>query len=413
VKSMSERRLVCEIGDDVPGRILLLPWGHVSSIKGDFVVDEVAAEAVLACMRETGVDMPIDYEHQTLGGEYSSPDGTSPAAGWIKSLEIIPGEGVYGLVEWTGRARQMIAAREYRYLSPVVFVDLDTHRAMELHTVGLTNKPAIAGMQAIVNQSGFNGTEAVPESEQTMDTDAFIAAIRETVQLGEDASLEDLAEAIRKNFDAIREQAEKIKTMEVAPEEGAATIEALTEVGEVAVSELAGDGGEQVAEAAKEGDAEAVANSLRTAIQAHKRRAAGMVPAAEVNELNRRIAELESDRQGREVEALIQANSNKIAPAKREWFKKFYQNQRAEALAWVEDAPILANTAPTIGAGGGPGGSTGRQALIANIRRELEQDRAGGRAMVCSERVAIDGHLRHQGLKPLTDDEAERLQLVA
>ena len=69
-----------------------------------------------------GTDLPIDYEHQTLGGTYSSPNGQAPAAGWIKSLRSEPGIGLLAEIEWTEQARKMIAAKEYRYLSPVAII---------------------------------------------------------------------------------------------------------------------------------------------------------------------------------------------------------------------------------------------------------------------------------------------------
>ncbi|MBN2128275.1 MAG: hypothetical protein JW741_02225 [Sedimentisphaerales bacterium] len=150
------RRVVCDQVDvtAAPSRVLLVPWGEVVSTKGEFTIDDASAAAMIATFLQHGADLPIDYEHQTLGGEFSSPDGRAPAAGWIRGLEAVPGEGVIGQVEWTERGRGVIAAREYRYLSPAVGVRQDDRRAVELHSVGLTNKPAIVGMKAIVNKGG-------------------------------------------------------------------------------------------------------------------------------------------------------------------------------------------------------------------------------------------------------------------
>jgi len=41
--------------------------------------------------------------------------------------------------------------REYKYLSPVVLVRKKDHKALQLHSVALTNPPAINGMVPIVN----------------------------------------------------------------------------------------------------------------------------------------------------------------------------------------------------------------------------------------------------------------------
>src|SRR5215212_5014735 len=88
-------------GEEVPDRVVLAPWGRVESQKGVFFVDEESAEMVVRAFHEHGTDLPIDYEHQTLGGEFASPDGRAPAAGWIKSLSAEPGIGIVGHIEWT------------------------------------------------------------------------------------------------------------------------------------------------------------------------------------------------------------------------------------------------------------------------------------------------------------------------
>lgn len=136
---------------DVPTRILVVPWGRVASSKGAFTVDGESAADVVAAFNTGGNDLPIDYEHQTLGGEFTSPDGRAPAAGWIKSLEIADGQGIYAMVEWTERGKAVLAAKEYRYLSPVALVDRETMRMVALHSAALTNKPAIPALRPIVN----------------------------------------------------------------------------------------------------------------------------------------------------------------------------------------------------------------------------------------------------------------------
>jgi phage I-like protein len=55
-----------------------------------------------------------------------------------------------------------VAAREYRYLSPVVLIRRSDRRVVALHSAALTNKPAIAGMRPIVNSE--NGESAALES---------------------------------------------------------------------------------------------------------------------------------------------------------------------------------------------------------------------------------------------------------
>lgn len=145
-------------GAELPGEVLIAPWGAVASSNGDFVLDEESAALVLAAFEAHGTDIPLDYEHQSLGGAYASPTGQAPAAGWIKALRVASprqcADGVAGLfarVQWTDAARERLIAREYRYLSPVVLVRQSDRRVVALHSVALTNKPAIIGARPIVN----------------------------------------------------------------------------------------------------------------------------------------------------------------------------------------------------------------------------------------------------------------------
>lgn len=133
-------------------RVLLAPWGEVRSSSGDFIMDEESARLITAAFRDKGVYLPIDYEHQTMGGEHASPSGQAPAAGWITDIEPIPGAGLFVHVSWTPKGRDAITSREYRYLSPVVIVRKSDRRVSELHSAALTNKPAIVAATPIANK---------------------------------------------------------------------------------------------------------------------------------------------------------------------------------------------------------------------------------------------------------------------
>jgi phage I-like protein len=146
------RIAAAELDGAVPERVLVAPWGEVASTSGSFVVDADAGAAVIAAFAAHGTDLPIDFEHQTLGGSYASPQGTAPAAGWIMALELVAGEGIVATVNWTEEGRRMLASRAYRYLSPVALIRQDDRRLVALHSVALTNKPAIVGMKPVVNR---------------------------------------------------------------------------------------------------------------------------------------------------------------------------------------------------------------------------------------------------------------------
>ena len=152
-----------------PSRVLVAPWGEVESTRGNFVVDAEALAATIEQFHEHGTDLPIDFEHQTLGGAFSSPDGLAPAAGWIKQLISVESVGLMAEVEWTELGLEHLQLRQYRYLSPVAMIRQSDRRMTGLHSAALTNKPAIVGMEAIVNRDGACGGgdgAAVNESAQ-------------------------------------------------------------------------------------------------------------------------------------------------------------------------------------------------------------------------------------------------------
>ena len=186
---------------EVPERVVLAPWGRVESQKGVFFVDEESAEMVVRAFHKHGTDLPIDYEHQTLGGEFASPDGRAPAAGWIKSLSAEPGVGIVGHIEWTPQGREMLAAREYRYLSPVALIRRSDRKLVGIHSAALTNKPASVAREAIGNRT------LVSESGTDDESDSLVQ-VRVELNLADDVSgrevlaaahqrLRDLSEAAR------------------------------------------------------------------------------------------------------------------------------------------------------------------------------------------------------------------------
>ncbi len=135
---------------DVPNVIKLLPLGLVKSEKGNFNVDKESFVEINKHIAKRGLDIVIDYEHQTLDGVQA------PAAGWIKEL-ILSDQAIEAVVEWTPKAIEYLKNKEYKYLSPVILVRNKDKKAVVLHSAALTNTPAISGMFAIVNSMNIEG----------------------------------------------------------------------------------------------------------------------------------------------------------------------------------------------------------------------------------------------------------------
>ncbi len=200
-------------GAAVPARILLTPWGSVESTNGSFIVDEESAELAIRAFEEHGTDLPIDYEHQTLGGSYASPNGQAPAAGWVKRISSEPGVGLWAEIEWTQQASAMLGSKQYRYLSPVAIMRKNDRKLVAIHSAALTNKPAIVGMQPIVNRIGGDvafGDEsaldrlrlALELAPESCPEEVLVAASRRLEDLGREAQERIVASRIREAMES-------------------------------------------------------------------------------------------------------------------------------------------------------------------------------------------------------------------
>ena len=180
----------------VPTEIKILPLGRVHSQKGDFTVDDESFELIRKQFKDRKLDLVIDYEHQTLS------DVQAPAGGWIKDL--YKGEdAIIAKVEWTAKAAEYLKNKEYRYLSPVVLVRKRDQKAAAIHSVALTNTPAIDGMFALVNSLDI---EDISEGGNIMD----LKELAKALGLPETATEEEIKKAVE---DAAK-AAEKLKEMD-------------------------------------------------------------------------------------------------------------------------------------------------------------------------------------------------------
>lgn len=154
------------------GEVQLLPAGEFRAWDGRprdvraWRIAAAEAAAIGADVAARATPVVIDYEHQTL---YAKENGQpAPAAGWFRRIEWREGEGLFATgVTWTERARAMIAAGEYRYLSPVFAYD-PAGRVTKLLHAALTNTPALDGMAAVAAR-----TEGLDEGEQPMTTETL------------------------------------------------------------------------------------------------------------------------------------------------------------------------------------------------------------------------------------------------
>ncbi len=108
-------------------------------------------------------DLALDYHHASLAvpGRMSK----APAAGWIQQQELrANGTELWGRVMWTAEAAREVAARAFRYVSPVLRWNAPDRLTGEpvpmlIHSVALTNTPFMTELQAL-NENNADGIDA-------------------------------------------------------------------------------------------------------------------------------------------------------------------------------------------------------------------------------------------------------------
>ncbi|WP_119352931.1 phage protease [Azohydromonas sediminis] len=161
-----------DVPSSPPEWVQLVPAGTFSGRdgRGPYRLD---LAAVLAAFHSAGVDLPIDYDHQTLDADAKA--GPVPAAGWIKELQPRAG-GLWGRVQWTQRAAELIAAREYRYLSPVFRHD-KAGVVLAIEGAGLTHYPNL-DLAPVAHNQGADVNDLTPIAQALgVEGDADVAAL--------------------------------------------------------------------------------------------------------------------------------------------------------------------------------------------------------------------------------------------
>ena len=212
-----------EAGDggvvNVPSRILVLPDGEFTGVDGRpegvtfedengerqpvqctaWRLNARIAARLIAVFKEHGLDLVIDYDHQTLRSEENGKP--APAAGWITALDYEAGRGLWATVNWTEDGREAVAKREYRYLSPVFPFDPDTGEVLWLHSVALTNTPnlnqlgEIAAMASrlLAHSSSINSSQRHQSGDPSMDLKTLLVALNLPLETTESTALTALS----------------------------------------------------------------------------------------------------------------------------------------------------------------------------------------------------------------------------
>ena len=188
---MGNKRLVLSIIEELPSKapasIQIFKEGANAVYAGEGKTRDVVLSAkdisdIIRKFSVLGRDLLIDYEHLSERGG-APANGKVIAAGWIKGLRHETGGPLMADVEWTDDATREIETRQYKYLSPVFYLDDKTGHPIELVSVTLTNDPATIGARALAaDRQGI--------------IDMIDKSILDKLGLPETATAEDVTKAI-------------------------------------------------------------------------------------------------------------------------------------------------------------------------------------------------------------------------
>jgi phage I-like protein len=247
------------------------------STQGSVVFSSSAAANTLAKYLTHGVDVMIDLEHLSLDTESNAynPD----AMGWAK-LTVRDGELWAVDVRWTPEGEERIASKKQRYISPAFNTDR-LGNVTSIFNLALCAMPATYRAQHLIAATKGNQMEE-------------LKAIALALGLSEDASLEDILEAV--------------KVLQTAPVEA-------TEDEPPSEEATAEEDDEEKVEATKA-----------------------------LSALVKQVASLQSRLNDRDKDAFISKHSNKIPPTLEKWAKT---QTIAQLQEWIKGAPDIVSEPAT------------------------------------------------------------------
>lgn len=281
------------------------PW-NITSASAQAVIDRFRAR------RNPGV---IDYEHQTLNKEKNGQP--APAAGWIRDLRWIDGQGLYAVADLTARARAHIEGEEYLYVSPVFEYSRETGAVLDIHMAALTNNPAIHGME--------------PLSLLAAATAAFVPRSQPT----QEKTLNPLLKALLASLGLPETTTEEAAT---------AALTALGPLAGVATARAQATAARQALNLGADATADAViaaCSSLRTAAAPDP---AKYVPIAVVEELRTSVTALTARQAQGEVDKLVgdALQDGRLLPAMEAWARDLGKSNVAALTSYLKAAQPLA-----------------------------------------------------------------------
>lgn len=315
---------------------LIFPEGQIKAKDGRpfevpaWVMQKDNGVALANALNVSSKDVVIDYEHQTILSKQNGQ--AAPAAGWLKAggFEYVDGIGLCSNnYEFTAKAKDYINNGEYRFKSPVILYDEKTGVVNGLHSVAITNDPALSILDEL-KPALLTATISINQPQETP-MNPLLALILANLGLPETTTEADAIAALNQNFADIK--------------------------GKATAKGMMLDDGKILASLTTEIDK--VDEKFATA-QAQEPDPSKYVPIEVVTALNEEIAKLQGNQKDPAEDAVTEALTNgQLLPAQKDWamlfaqqnldgFKDFLSKQpKIAALTQSQTAGKPVSTAPT------------------------------------------------------------------
>lgn len=289
--------------------------------------------------RHATVRFNLDYEHQAMLAEDNGQP--APASGWGTKFEWRDGAGLFLLdTQWTARAKQMIEAGEYLYLSPVIAYDQKSGHVTDVINAALTNIPNLdispVAQERVARLSARFSSDPSTDDPEHKPMNPVLKALLKALNLADDATEAQATAALASLQQARSDYTALLKSLGVA---------------ETANAEAAGTAVAALRARADKGAADPDPTRW--------------VSMEKFNELNTQVVALNTTNRNREVDELIQRakDEGKLMPAAEEVWRNVGKSDIAQLRAMVEKTPANPALAGRQQSGGAnPGNDTDPEA---------------------------------------------------
>lgn len=205
-----------DIGDGLK-TVRLCPAGRVESRNGEFNMDRKAADALIADYERHGTPVPIDVDHGSL--DPTAQIDRRGAVGWIESLHFDDRRGLFAMVRWTDRGRQLIRDGSFTFISPALLLRKSDRRPVSLDSAALVTRPAIGGQERLAasrskpkdkelmkmaDEPGAEGANTNEENGNGESPERLVARIIKA--LGIESPAGDVLGQLRQILESVREE---------------------------------------------------------------------------------------------------------------------------------------------------------------------------------------------------------------